>query len=70
MEEKLGIITKEDLEVLSKQVYESAKSKGFYPDTGIANRHLCDCPQKQYQPDGTYQVENEVQRNPSVPTRI
>lgn len=35
MEEKLGIITKEDLEVLSKQVYESAKSKGFYSDTGI-----------------------------------
>lgn len=35
MEEKLGIITKEDLEVLSKQAYESAKSKGFYPDTGI-----------------------------------
>jgi hypothetical protein len=35
MEEKLGIITKEDLEVLSKQAFESAKSKGFYPDTGI-----------------------------------
>lgn len=35
MEEKLGIITKEDLEVLSKQVYEAAKSKGFYSDTGI-----------------------------------
>lgn len=35
MEEKLGIITKEDLEVLSKQAYESAKSKGFYSDTGI-----------------------------------
>lgn len=35
MEEKLGIITKEDLEVLSKQSYESAKSKGFYSDTGI-----------------------------------
>lgn len=35
MEEKLGIITKEDLEVLSKQTFESAKSKGFYSDTGI-----------------------------------
>lgn len=35
MEEKLGIITKEDLEVLSKQAFESAKNKGFYPDTGI-----------------------------------
>lgn len=35
MEEKLGIITKEDLEVLSKQAYESAKSKGFYSETGI-----------------------------------
>lgn len=35
MEEKLGIITKEDLEVLSKQAFESAKSKGFYSDTGI-----------------------------------
>lgn len=35
MEEKLGIITKEDLEVLSKKAYESAKSKGFYSDTGI-----------------------------------
>lgn len=32
MEEKLGIITKEDLEVLSKQAYESAKDKGFYPN--------------------------------------
>lgn len=31
MEEKLKIITKEDLEVLSKQAYESAKDKGFYP---------------------------------------
>lgn len=31
MEEKLEIITKEDLEVLSKQAYESAKDKGFYP---------------------------------------
>lgn len=35
MEEKLEIITKEDLEVLSKQAFESAKNKGFYPDTGI-----------------------------------
>lgn len=35
MEEKLGIITKEDLEVLSKQAFESAKSKGYYSDTGI-----------------------------------
>lgn len=35
MEEKLGIITKEDLEVLSKQAFKSAKSKGFYSDTGI-----------------------------------
>lgn len=34
MEEKLEIITKEDLEVLSKQAYESAKNKGFYPGTG------------------------------------
>lgn len=34
MEEKLGIITKEDLEVLSKQAFESAKNKGFYPGTG------------------------------------
>lgn len=34
MEEKLEIITKEDLEVLSKQAYESAKDKGFYPGTG------------------------------------
>lgn len=33
MEEKLEIITKEDLEVLSKQAYESAKDKGFYPGT-------------------------------------
>lgn len=32
MEEKLEIITKEDLEVLSKQAYESAKNKGFYPN--------------------------------------
>ena len=32
MEEKLEIITKEDLEVLSKQAYESAKDKGFYPN--------------------------------------
>lgn len=30
MEEKLEIITKKDLEVLSKQAYESAKDKGFY----------------------------------------
>lgn len=35
MEEKLGIITKEDLEVLSKQAYESAKSKGFYSEASI-----------------------------------
>ena len=35
MEEKLVISTKEDLEVLSKQAFESAKNKGFYPDTGI-----------------------------------
>lgn len=35
MEEKLGIITKEDLEGLSKQAFESAKSKGFYSETGI-----------------------------------
>ena len=34
MEEKLEIITKKDLEVLSKQAYESAKDKGFYPGTG------------------------------------
>lgn len=34
MEEKLEIITKENLEVLSKQAYESAKDKGFYPGTG------------------------------------
>lgn len=34
MEEKLGIITKKDLEVLSKQAYESAKNKGFYHGTG------------------------------------
>lgn len=33
MEEKLEIITKKDLEVLSKQAYESAKNKGFYPGT-------------------------------------
>lgn len=31
----MEIITKEDLEVLSKQAFESAKSKGFYSDTGI-----------------------------------
>ena len=34
MEEKLEIITKKDLEALSKQAYESAKDKGFYPGTG------------------------------------
>ena len=34
MEEKLEIITKKDLEVLSKQAYESANNKGFYPGTG------------------------------------
>ena len=34
MEEKLEIITKKDLEVLSKEAYESAKNKGFYPCTG------------------------------------
>ena len=34
MEEKFEIITKKDLEVLSKQAYESAKNKGFYPCTG------------------------------------
>ena len=34
MQEKLEIITKKDLEVLSKQAYESAKDKGFYPGTG------------------------------------
>ena len=34
MEEKLEIITKEDLKVLSKQAFESAKNKGFYPCTG------------------------------------
>lgn len=34
MEEKLEIITKEDLEVLSKQAFESAKNKGFYPCAG------------------------------------
>ena len=34
MEEKLEIITKKDLEVLSKQAFESAKNKGFYPGTG------------------------------------
>ena len=34
MEEKLEIITKKDLEVLSKQAYESAKNKGFYPCSG------------------------------------
>ena len=34
MEEKFEIITKKDLEVLSKQAYESANDKGFYPGTG------------------------------------
>lgn len=34
MKEKLGIITKKDLEVLSKQAFESANNKGFYPGTG------------------------------------
>lgn len=34
MEENLEIITKKDLEVLSKQAFESAKNKGFYPCTG------------------------------------
>lgn len=34
MEEKLEIITKKDLEVLSKQAFESANNKGFYPGTG------------------------------------
>lgn len=34
MEEKLEIITNEDLKVLSKQAFESAKNKGFYPCTG------------------------------------
>lgn len=34
MEEKLGIITKKDLVVLSKQAFESANNKGFYPGTG------------------------------------
>ena len=33
MEEKLGIITKKDLVVLSKQAFESANNKGFYPGT-------------------------------------
>lgn len=35
MEEKLGIITKKDLEVLSKQAFESANNKGFYPAKAI-----------------------------------
>ena len=30
MEKELGIILKEEMEVLSKQAYESAKNKGFY----------------------------------------
>lgn len=34
MEEKLEIITKKDLDVLSKQAFESANNKGFYPGTG------------------------------------
>lgn len=34
MEEKLEIITKKDLEVLSKQAFESANNKGFYHGTG------------------------------------
>lgn len=41
MEEKLEIITKEDLEVLSKQAYESAKNKGFYPGTGTTFHLKC-----------------------------
>ena len=32
MEKELKIILKEELEVLSKQAYESAKNKGFYPN--------------------------------------
>ena len=31
MEKELKIILKDELEVLSKQAYESAKNKGFYP---------------------------------------
>ena len=34
MEEKLEIITKEDLLVLSKQAFDSANNKGFYPCHG------------------------------------
>lgn len=34
MEEKLETITKKDLKVLSKQAFDSAKNKGFYPGTG------------------------------------
>lgn len=34
MEEKLEIITKKDLDVLSKQAFESANNKDFYPGTG------------------------------------
>lgn len=34
MKENLEIITKKDLEVLSKQAFKSAKNKGFYPCTG------------------------------------
>lgn len=40
MEEKLEIITKKDLEVLSKQAFESAKNKGFYPGTGYWSTSL------------------------------
>ena len=31
MKKELKIILKEELEVLSRQAYESAKNKGFYP---------------------------------------
>ena len=34
MDEKLEIITKEDLQVSSKQAFESPKTKAFYPGTG------------------------------------
>ena len=34
MEEKLEIITKKDLDILSKQAFESANNKGFYTGTG------------------------------------
>ena len=33
MEKELRIISKEELEVLAKQAYESAKNKGFYPES-------------------------------------